>query len=129
MNTQDTLTHNGGSDSIAMAAAVTYAINKWGVDPNRVYVTGTSSGAMMTNVSLYLFRFRSLGIYLVVSGCRCFLERIRTFSKQAWLILASPMAALRVTPIGTHNAPLENSSKLLSNGYAHMVVMMICNIY
>lgn len=51
VNTQATLTHNGGSDSIAMAAAVTYAIKTWGVDANRVYVTGTSSGAMMTNVS------------------------------------------------------------------------------
>lgn len=29
---------------------ITYAINTWGVDAGRVFVTGTSSGAMMTNV-------------------------------------------------------------------------------
>jgi len=45
-----TLTHNGGGDSIAIASMIKYSIANYGVDPNRVFVTGTSSGAMMTNV-------------------------------------------------------------------------------
>jgi acetylxylan esterase len=50
VHTTATLTHNGGGDSIAIANMVRYAISNWGVDTSRVYMTGTSSGAMMTNV-------------------------------------------------------------------------------
>ncbi|KAG9042187.1 hypothetical protein FS837_011184 [Tulasnella sp. UAMH 9824] len=50
VNTSGTLSHNGGGDSQGIASMVNYAINTWGVDAGRVYVTGTSSGAMMTNV-------------------------------------------------------------------------------
>lgn len=42
------LTHNGGGDSNSIANMVTYIINTYGADPTRVYVTGSSSGAMMT---------------------------------------------------------------------------------
>ncbi|KAF8162570.1 Alpha/Beta hydrolase protein [Crassisporium funariophilum] len=45
-----TLTHNGGGDSLGIANLVRYAISNWGVDSKRVFATGTSSGAMMTNV-------------------------------------------------------------------------------
>ncbi|KIJ31028.1 carbohydrate-binding module family 1 protein [Sphaerobolus stellatus SS14] len=50
VNTNATLTHNGGSDSLGIANVVRYAIANWGVDASRVFATGTSSGAMMTNV-------------------------------------------------------------------------------
>ncbi|KAF8965879.1 acetyl xylan esterase [Flammula alnicola] len=50
VNTQATLTHDGGSDSLGIASIVRYAIANWGVDSTRVFATGTSSGAMMTNV-------------------------------------------------------------------------------
>ncbi|KAG9031163.1 hypothetical protein FS837_003087 [Tulasnella sp. UAMH 9824] len=50
VNTPETLSHNGGGDSQGIASMITYAINTWGVDAGRVFVTGTSSGAMMTNV-------------------------------------------------------------------------------
>nr|VWO96110.1 Velvet complex subunit B [Ganoderma boninense] len=45
-----TLTHNGGSDSLGIASAARYAIANWGIDTNRVFAVGTSSGAMMTSV-------------------------------------------------------------------------------
>ncbi|KNZ78739.1 putative acetylxylan esterase A [Termitomyces sp. J132] len=45
-----TLTHNAGGDSLGIVSAVRYAISTYNVDPNRVFATGTSSGAMMTNV-------------------------------------------------------------------------------
>jgi acetylxylan esterase len=48
--TSATLTHNAGGDSLGIASAVRYAIAQWGVDPNKVFATGSSSGAMMTSV-------------------------------------------------------------------------------
>ena len=44
------LTHNGGGDSETIINMVTYAVNNYGGDSTRVYSTGSSSGAMMTNV-------------------------------------------------------------------------------
>jgi acetylxylan esterase len=44
------LTHNGGGDSQTIINMVTYAVNNYGGNANRVYATGSSSGAMMTNV-------------------------------------------------------------------------------
>ena len=50
MSSDETLTHNGGSDSLSIANAARYAIQNWGVDASRVFAVGTSSGAMMTSV-------------------------------------------------------------------------------
>ncbi|KAF9462435.1 acetyl xylan esterase [Collybia nuda] len=50
VHTSATLTHNGGGDSLGIASMVRYAIANYGVDASRVFMTGTSSGAMMTNV-------------------------------------------------------------------------------
>ncbi|TFL00140.1 putative acetylxylan esterase [Pterulicium gracile] len=50
VHTNATLTHDAGGDSLAIAEVVRYAIKTYGVDPKRVYATGTSSGGMMTNV-------------------------------------------------------------------------------
>ncbi|MET0387064.1 MAG: PHB depolymerase family esterase [Polyangiales bacterium] len=47
-----TLSHDGGSDSRAIADMVRYTLATYDANPARVYVTGTSSGAMMTNVML-----------------------------------------------------------------------------
>lgn len=44
------LTHNGGGDSQTIVNMVKYAATNYGGDLNRTFVTGTSSGAMMTNV-------------------------------------------------------------------------------
>jgi acetylxylan esterase len=44
------LTHNGGGDSETIVNMVKYAETHYGGDINRVYMTGSSSGAMMTNV-------------------------------------------------------------------------------
>jgi acetylxylan esterase len=50
VSSNETLTHNGGSDSLGIVSAVRYAIANWGVDASRVFATGSSSGAMMTSV-------------------------------------------------------------------------------
>ncbi|EKM61688.1 carbohydrate esterase family 1 protein [Phanerochaete carnosa HHB-10118-sp] len=50
VSSTETLTHNGGSDSLSIANAARFAISNWGVDANRVFAVGTSSGAMMTSV-------------------------------------------------------------------------------
>ncbi|KAK3933828.1 Alpha/Beta hydrolase protein [Diplogelasinospora grovesii] len=44
------LTHNGGGDSNSIANMVTYALQQYKGDASKVFVTGSSSGAMMTNV-------------------------------------------------------------------------------
>ncbi|MET8573321.1 PHB depolymerase family esterase [Streptomyces sp. NPDC005012] len=46
------LKHNGGSDPTSIASMVGNVVQRHGADPDRVYVTGASSGAMMTNVLL-----------------------------------------------------------------------------
>jgi len=49
-NTAATLTHDGGSDSLAIVNMVDYTISKYGADASKVFATGSSSGAIMTNV-------------------------------------------------------------------------------
>ncbi|HEY3468947.1 MAG TPA: PHB depolymerase family esterase [Amycolatopsis sp.] len=44
------LTRGGGSDPVGILSMVNYAKQRYNVDPARVFVTGFSSGAMMTNV-------------------------------------------------------------------------------
>jgi poly(hydroxyalkanoate) depolymerase family esterase len=46
------LTRNGGSDPVGIMSMVTYAEQNYHGNANQVYVTGASSGAMMTNVLL-----------------------------------------------------------------------------
>ncbi|KAG6865377.1 hypothetical protein C0991_003154 [Blastosporella zonata] len=50
VHTDATLTHDGGGDSLGIASMIRHAIANYSVDSNRVFVTGLSSGAMMTNV-------------------------------------------------------------------------------
>ncbi|KAH9944359.1 Alpha/Beta hydrolase protein [Epithele typhae] len=45
-----TLAHDGGSDSLSIANAARFAVANWGVDAEKVFAVGTSSGAMMTSV-------------------------------------------------------------------------------
>ncbi|KAH8682770.1 PHB depolymerase family esterase [Tricladium varicosporioides] len=45
-----TLTHNGGGDSNGLANMINYTISTYKADPKKIFVTGTSSGGMMTNV-------------------------------------------------------------------------------
>ncbi len=46
------LRRNGGSDPVGIMSMVTYVIQSYGANANRVYATGASSGAMMTNVMI-----------------------------------------------------------------------------
>ena len=52
VHTTATLTHDAGGDSLGIASMVRYVISTYGADKNRVFATGISSGAMMTNVLL-----------------------------------------------------------------------------
>ena len=47
-----TLKHGNGGDSASIVSMVNYTVATHGANAARVYVTGTSSGAMMTNVLL-----------------------------------------------------------------------------
>jgi poly(hydroxyalkanoate) depolymerase family esterase len=50
--TQQALRRNGGSDPVSIMSMVNWVEQNRNGDPNRVFVTGASSGAMMTNVLL-----------------------------------------------------------------------------
>ena len=50
VSSTETLTHNGGGDSLGIVSMVNWTLNAYNGDPGRVFVTGVSSGAMMTNV-------------------------------------------------------------------------------
>jgi len=48
VSSKQTLTHLGGGDSLGIVSMVNYTLGKYGGDASRVFVTGASSGAMMT---------------------------------------------------------------------------------
>ncbi|KAH7340687.1 acetyl xylan esterase [Rhizoctonia solani] len=50
VHSTETLTHNAGGDSLGIANGLRYLMSEFNVDTNKVFATGTSSGAMMTNV-------------------------------------------------------------------------------
>jgi len=52
VSTPQSLTHNGSSDPVGIVSMVQHVIQNFGADASRVFVTGASSGAMMTNVLL-----------------------------------------------------------------------------
>src|SRR5262245_18070236 len=52
VSTASALTHNGNSDPVGIVSMVRWVVANRNGDVNRVYVTGASSGGMMTNVLL-----------------------------------------------------------------------------
>jgi acetylxylan esterase len=50
--TNEALHRNGGSDPVGIRSMVSYVQQRYNADSNRIFVTGASSGAMMTNVLL-----------------------------------------------------------------------------
>ncbi|KAK3324088.1 Alpha/Beta hydrolase protein [Cercophora scortea] len=67
-----TLTHDGGGDSTGLANMIKWAITKYNADPAKVFVTGSSSGCMMSNVmaATYPEMFSAVSCYSgVAAGC------------------------------------------------------------
>ncbi|MCG6499485.1 PHB depolymerase family esterase [Kitasatospora sp. A2-31] len=52
VSSDQALTRNGGSDPVGLMSMITYTEQHYGGNANAVYVTGESSGGMMTNVML-----------------------------------------------------------------------------
>lgn len=50
ISSKESLTHDGGGDALGIVSMVRWALKNYSADEDRVFVTGTSSGAMMTNV-------------------------------------------------------------------------------
>lgn len=72
VSSRRSLSHLGGGDSQAIANMILYAIKTYGADPARVYVTGGSSGAMMSNVlaATYPELISAVSLYSgVAAGC------------------------------------------------------------
>lgn len=72
MSSPASLTRGGGGDSTSIANLANWAITKYNVDTSRVFATGLSSGAMMTNVlaATYPDLFKAATAYAgVAAGC------------------------------------------------------------
>lgn len=72
VSSKKSLTRNGGGDTQAISNMILHAINAYKVDPQRVYVTGGSSGAMMSNVfaACYPDLVQAVSLYSgVPAGC------------------------------------------------------------
>ncbi|MBN1758899.1 MAG: PHB depolymerase family esterase [Chitinispirillaceae bacterium] len=52
VHSEEVLTHDGGGDSRGIVAMVKYVLKNYHADSTRVFASGISSGAMMTNVLL-----------------------------------------------------------------------------
>lgn len=48
VSSRASLSHNGGGNSNSIANMVTYTLNRYNADASKVFVTGSSSGGMMT---------------------------------------------------------------------------------
>ena len=55
VGSKQSLTHDGGGDTQAIAQMVKYTIATYGANADRVYATGDSSGAMMTQALLAVY--------------------------------------------------------------------------
>ncbi|MDF3013001.1 MAG: depolymerase family esterase, partial [Cellvibrio sp.] len=55
VSTTQALTRGGGSDPVGIMSMVNYVKQNYNVDSTRIFATGVSSGAMMTNVLLGLY--------------------------------------------------------------------------
>jgi len=72
VSSKASLSHNGGGDSNAIANMIIYAIDKYKIDPKKVFVTGGSSGGMMSNVlaATYPELISAVSLYSgVPAGC------------------------------------------------------------
>lgn len=72
VSSRRTLSHDGGGDGQAIANMIRHALERYGADPARVYVTGGSSGAMMSNVlaATYPELIAAVSLYSgVPAGC------------------------------------------------------------
>ncbi|CAA9960938.1 LpqC Poly depolymerase [Pyrenophora teres f. maculata] len=72
VNTAKGLSRDAGGDNQGLAGMIRYTIQKYNADPARVFVTGSSSGCMMTNVMMatYPDLFAAATCYSgVAAGC------------------------------------------------------------
>jgi|GEM_PF-416641 len=66
------LRRDGGSDPVGLRSMISYVQSRYPVDPGRIFVTGASSGGMMTNVMLGVYPdvFKAGASYMGVPfGC------------------------------------------------------------
>ncbi|ETS77255.1 hypothetical protein PFICI_11129 [Pestalotiopsis fici W106-1] len=72
VSSTSSLTHDGGSQSQALAQVASYLQEQYNADPDQIFVTGSSSGCMMTNVVMAVYPdvFKAASCYSgVAAGC------------------------------------------------------------
>ena len=91
VSSKATLSHEGGGDSHTIANMVKWTLNEYKADSSKVFVTGTSSGAMMTVIRSF---WCSLLVSWLIFDRMCSPPRTPTFSKPESRILESLQAVL-----------------------------------
>jgi acetylxylan esterase len=72
VSSKASLSHNGGGDLNAIAKMIIYATEKYKSDPGKIFVTGGSSGGMMSNILAPTYPKLISAISLcfgVIAGC------------------------------------------------------------
>lgn len=101
VSSKEALTHNGGADSNSIVNMVSYTLSKYNGDKSRVFVTGTSSGAMMT-VSFssipICYPYSSIGFGVCIFiFFDIFLELSLTFTRRTSWPLRTPTCSPQVS--------------------------------
>lgn len=78
VSSSQTLKHDGGGDSTGLANMVRYALKTYNGDASKVYVTGESSGAMMT-VSSAILSFDLFRVLFCARRCHRKLTTVSFF--------------------------------------------------
>jgi len=76
VSSRASLSHNGGGNSNSIANMVTYALEQYKGDATKVFVTGSSSGGMMTNVMAATYpEMFAAGIVYSGTAAGCFFSQ------------------------------------------------------
>ena len=107
------LSHDGTGNSYSIANMVAYAIEEYNADPARVFVTGSSSGAMMTvsfPTPIWIYVHKLLILALECSRCYipgCLRCRDRLLRRAGWLLRVFLRSGERVE-LDLRQRPVEN---------------------
>ena len=86
VGTKASLTNGGGGDTLSIVSMVKYTLEKYKGDPKKVFVTGSSSGAMMTMTicAVYPEVFAGGAAYSgLPSGCLAGSSRLWSFYRES----------------------------------------------
>jgi acetylxylan esterase len=111
VSSKESLTHDGGGDALGIASMVRWTLERYHGDKDRVFVSGTSSGAMMTNVLL--------GSYpdLFAAGCAWAGVAFGCFAGNGFDVWNGDCASGKIIKNGTEWAAMVENAYRGYNGF------------